>query len=80
MEQLLAKIQTIFINVFKKENLIITPATSAEDIDKWDSLNHVLLLNEIEKEFNIQFDLEELLNFKTVEDILKSIASKNNGA
>ena len=80
MEQLLAKLETIFIRVFKKENLKITPATSAENINNWDSLNHVLLLNEIEKEFNIQFELEELLNFKTVEDILKSIASKNNGA
>jgi len=77
MEQLLAKLETIFIRVFKKENLKITPATSAENINNWDSLNHVLLLNEIEKEFNIQFELEELLNFKTVEDILKSIASKN---
>ena len=80
MEQLLAKLESIFIRVFKKENLKITPATSAEDVDNWDSLSHVLLLNEIEKEFNIQFDLEELLDFKTVEDILKSIALKNNGA
>ena len=77
MEQLLAKLETIFIRVFKKENLKITLSTSAEDIDNWDSLSHVLLLNEIEKEFNIQFELEELLDFKTVEDILKSIASKN---
>ncbi len=80
MEQLLDQLEVIFIRVFKKENLKITLTTSAEDINNWDSLSHVLLLNEIEKEFEIQFELEEILNFKTVEDILKSIASKNNGA
>ena len=80
MEQLLAKLEIIFKRVFEKKNLKITLTTSAKDIDNWDSLSHVLLLNEIEKEFNIQFELEELLDFKTVEDILKSIASKNNGA
>ena len=52
-------------------------STSAEDIDNWDSLTHVLLLHEIEKTFNIQFELEELISFKTVEDIIKALASKD---
>jgi len=77
MEELLNKLQPIFKATFKKENLVITDTTSAEDIDTWDSLSHVLLLNEIEKSFNIEFELDELISFKTVGDIVKSIAAKN---
>ncbi len=77
MTELLNKLQTIFRSTFKKEDLIITNSTSAQDIDNWDSLSHVLLLNEIETAFNIQFELDELISFKTVEDILNSIASKD---
>lgn len=77
MEELLNKLTSIFQKVFKKDNLAITLSTSAEDIDNWDSLTHVVLLHEIEKTFNIQFELEELISFKTVEDIIKAIASKD---
>lgn len=77
MTDILNKLQPIFRATFRKKDLIISTATSAEDIDTWDSLSHVLLLNEIELAFNLQFELDELINFKTVEDILNSIASKN---
>jgi len=77
MEELLNKLQPIFRATFRKEKLVLNNSTSAEDIDTWDSLSHVLLLNEIETAFNIEFDLDELISFRTVEDIIKSIASKN---
>jgi len=77
MDALLNKLIPIFQKVFKKDNLTVTLSTSAKDIDNWDSLTHVVLLHEIEKTFNIQFELEELISFKTVEDIIKVIASKD---
>lgn len=77
MDKLLNKLTPIFQKVFKKENLKVNLSTSAEDIDNWDSLTHVVLLHEIEKAFNIQFELEELISFKTVEDIIKALAYKH---
>ena len=77
MDELLNKLIPIFKKVLKKENLLVELSTSAEDIDNWDSLTHVVLLHEIEKTFNIQFELEELISFKTVEDIIKALASKD---
>ncbi|MDF1671928.1 MAG: acyl carrier protein [Vicingaceae bacterium] len=77
MDELLNKLIPIFQKVFKKENLVVELSTSAEDIDTWDSLTHVVLLHEIEKTFSIQFELEELISFKTVEDIIKALASKD---
>ena len=40
-------------SVFKDEDLELTFDSSADQIDKWDSLTHIELILEIEKRFNI---------------------------
>ena len=42
-------------------------------IEEWDSFNMYVLLNEIEKEFNIKFLLEETLEIKNVSDFKKQL-------
>jgi len=42
-------------------------------IEEWDSFNMYVLLNEIEKEFNIKFLLEESLEIKNVGDFKKQL-------
>jgi len=42
-------------------------------IEEWDSFNMYVLLNEIEKEFNIKFSLEETLEIKNVGDFKKQL-------
>jgi len=65
--------------VFKKifgTKTKITEKSSAETIDKWDSLNHILLIQELEKVFHIKFDLFEIINIKDVKGIVDYISSK----
>ena len=45
----------------------------SESIEEWDSFNMYVLLNEIEKEFNIKFSLEETLEIKNVSDFKKQL-------
>ena len=59
-------IQEIFRDIFDEENLIITDRTNSDEIEDWDSLNHINLVSAIEKEFNIRFALGELLSLKDV--------------
>ena len=40
-------------------------------IPDWDSFNMFVLLDEIEKEFDVKFSLEETLQIKTVGDFRK---------
>ena len=42
--------------------------TSPESLEQWDSFNFYVLLNEIEKEFNIKFDIDETLEIKKIGD------------
>ena len=49
----------------------ISETSGSESIPEWDSFNMYVLLDEIEKEFNVKFSLEETLEIKTVGDFRK---------
>ena len=49
----------------------ISDISGPESIPEWDSFNMFVLLAEIEKEFNVNFSLEETLQIKIVGDFRK---------
>ncbi len=51
----------------------INDDSSSKSIQDWDSFNMYVLLNEIEKEFNVEFSLEETLEIKNVSDFKKQL-------
>ena len=69
----------IFREVFDDDEISLSPAMTADDIDGWDSLSHVNLIVTIETRFNIKFTQKELLTFKNVGDLMASIADKLPG-
>lgn len=69
-EEVLDKVQEIFRDIFNENTLIITKATSADDIEEWDSFNHINLVSAIEKAFDIRFALGELVELENVGDMV----------
>ena len=65
-EEISIKIQDIFRDIFDDNNLSITDSTNANDINTWDSLNHINIVNSVEKEFGVKFALGELESLKDV--------------
>ena len=51
----------------------ISESSGPDSIPEWDSFNMFVLLDEIEKEFNVKFSLEETLEIKTVGDFKKKL-------
>ncbi len=78
IEQIIEQVNNIFISVFDDKTIKLTPDTSADDIDDWDSLTHIQLIVATEKHFNIKFDSSEILNFKNVGDMCERIISRKN--
>lgn len=78
MDKLLTEVNLIFREVLENDALQIKMETSAQDIDNWDSLNHVMLIAAIENQFDISFELDEMIEFATIGDILNAIQSKVN--
>ncbi|MCL5130490.1 acyl carrier protein [Algibacter sp. L4_22] len=70
------KTEAIFKNVFEDDTLEITSTMTANDVDSWDSLSHMVLIVEIEKAFNIKFKLRELNKMKNVGDMIDLLVLK----
>jgi acyl carrier protein len=75
-EIIFKRVQDIFRDVFDEDTLIISDKTSSDDIEDWDSLNHILLLSSIQDEFKITISLEEMQSLSNVESLVKIIISK----
>ncbi len=75
-EEILRELDTIFRDILKNENIALTPATTAKDVEGWDSQTNMRLITAIEKHYNIRFGLREILKFKHVGDLCASIQAK----
>ena len=75
-ENTLEQLTTIFKDVFEDESISLQNNTTTDDIEAWDSLNHIQMITAVEKHFKIHFDLNELLNFKNVGDLCQGIEGK----
>lgn len=75
---ILEKLNKIFIDVFDDEDIVLTHETTADDIDDWDSLAQINLIICIKDEFGIDFDLEEVAQYKNVGDMVNAIEMKTN--
>ena len=75
-EAIVSKLTVIFRNVFTSSDLILNDALSANDVDNWDSLTHMIVINEIEVQFDIKFKLKELNKMKNVGDLIEIIQTK----
>jgi acyl carrier protein len=73
---ILLEVEKIFKTVFENDSISISETTSAKDIKNWDSMNHVLLIAEIEDHFGVEFELDDLIAINSVGDILSAIQSK----
>lgn len=75
-EEVFAKLQTIFRDIFDDAGLVIEETTNSSIIEDWDSLNHINLVVAIEKEFKIKFNLSELATLKDVGSMVDLMMAK----
>ena len=74
--EVLNKLTSIFRKVFNNEALMLSNELTANDIDQWDSLSHMILITEIESVFSIKLRLKELNKMRNVGDMIEIISSK----
>ncbi|MCR5416107.1 MAG: acyl carrier protein [Pseudobutyrivibrio sp.] len=65
-EEALAKINEIFQDAFDDDELVVTETTTANDVDGWDSLMQMNLIEMVEDEFEFQFTMEQVSSLKNV--------------
>ncbi len=70
------KLLEILSKVFLLDKDKITDDLRRKDFEPWDSMNHLVIVSEIENEFEIFFEDEEVVELWTVGDIKKVLGSK----
>ncbi len=68
-------VNEIFQDVFD-DNVTVIDTTTSEDIEDWDSFEHINLIVAIESEFKISFDMGEIPKLKNVGEMVDLILSK----
>ena len=79
MQGTLEKVTAVFKNVFDDDSLVITPQTTAADIEGWDSVMHVSLTLHIEKAFGIRFTSSQIASMNNVGDMVAIIEARQAG-
>jgi acyl carrier protein len=70
------RLTKVFRNVFQDGSIKLSPSTTSDDIEEWDSLSHINLLIAIEIEFGIEFKQNEIQSFANVGELEKRIEEK----
>ena len=71
-----SKLNEICIDVLDLDEVELTDATSANDIEEWDSLSHIQLIVAVEKTFGIKFTSLEIMKWNNVGEMVNSILAK----
>jgi acyl carrier protein len=74
--QIAERLTQTFRFVFDDPNLQVTPGTTANDVEGWDSVMHINLIVAAEKEFGVRFTTSEVMALRNVGDLADLIAKK----
>ena len=75
-KEIIKEINNIFIDVLEDEDIVISEHTTSDDVDDWDSLNHIHLVVAIEKHFKLRFTSQEIQSWKNVGEMIENMQEK----
>lgn len=74
--QIVKRLTEVFRDVFGDDSIVITEKTTANDIDDWDSIEHINLIGAVEDEFGMRFKMREVSGMKNVGEMMDIIAQR----
>lgn len=78
-QEIYRDLTSIFRDAFDDEGITISEATTASDIEGWDSQAHITLVVATEVRFGIRFRTAELEQLRNVGDFVRLIEAKRAG-
>ncbi len=75
-EEVYEKLNEVFRDVFDDESIEVHDETTAEDIEDWDSLEHINLIVAVENKFHMKFKMSEVTGLKNVGEMVDLILGR----
>jgi acyl carrier protein len=73
---MLDRVAKVFNIAFLVSADTVSAATKPEDVARWDSLGHMNLVAALEREFDVTFEVDEIMSMASVGDILDVLTAK----
>ena len=70
------QLTVVFRQVLEDDTIVLTPETTADDVDGWDSMNHIFIVVELEKRFGVKFQAAEMEELKNVGELATLVKQK----
>ena len=68
------RLRAVFANLFQVDPAQLSPTASPAEIEGWDSFGHLALVEALQGEFKVEFEIEDIAqmdNFEAIESILR---------
>ena len=77
-EEIYERLNEVFRDVFDDDEIVVKAQTTSNDIEDWDSLEHINLIVAVEQEFGIKFNMNEVTTMKNVGEMVEIIKEREN--
>ena len=75
-EAIYEKLNEVFQDVFDDEEITVNDETTADDIEDWDSLEHINLIGAVERAFKMRFTVREVSGMKNVGEMMDILVER----
>ena len=72
-ETIYEKLNEVFQDAFDDDSITVNAETTADDIEDWDSLEHINLVSAVEKTFGVKFTMAQVVGMKNVGEMVDVI-------
>jgi acyl carrier protein len=77
--EIYAALTLIFHDVFLRDDLVLTPTLSANDVPGWDSFKQIEILIATEQHFGIKLKTREMDQLRNVGDLVSLVGARKQG-
>lgn len=75
-ENVFVKLNEVFQDVFDDSSITVNETTTSNDIEDWDSLEHINLIAAVEQEFGVKFNMGQVVTMKNVGEMADLILNQ----
>jgi acyl carrier protein len=71
----MSKLYNLISKTLNIDVSLVSDQSSPGSIENWDSFNGLVLVDELEKSYNVSFTMDEIMDVKTVADIKRHLTN-----
>ena len=77
-ESVFERLNEVFREVFDDDSIVVVDETTADDIEDWDSFEHINLVVAVEEEFGFKLPMGKAVTMKNVGEMVDIILEMGN--